>query len=122
MVITGHNIVPHHHHSGIGHSLPDCGQHDACEHSADHGDHAGECDVPATHCHAFNGLEYILNSQKQFDKESIASSVSACFISIIFTEEPLPREVYYSPARGAPPIFEGFMGESAGLRAPPHIS
>lgn len=119
MVITGHNIVPHHHHAGNGHSLPDCEQHNACKQS---GDHAGESDEPGRHCHAFNGLEFVLNSEKLLVKKTITASSSIYLIALICNTEPLPREVNYDCAGGAPPDFEGFLGESAGLRAPPATS
>ncbi len=125
MVITGHNIVPHHHHSGVLNSQSGCEQaitseqHDACDHSP-----AQECksEDSAEHCHAFNGLEFLVRFEKQIDKKLFTDISSVCLIALIFRDEPLPREVFFGFSAGPPPEFSGFLGESSGLRAPPAIS
>jgi len=143
MVIMGHNIVPHHHHQGLLNSHSGCEQlsvyeqqftceqqitykqqiayeqHDACDHSPDQ-----ECksEEPTEHCHAFNGLEYIVSLEKEFDKKPLTATASICLISHVFKDEPLPREVFFGCSGVPPPEFTGFLGESSGLRAPPVIS
>lgn len=119
MIITGHNILPHHHHTGSVKVDQECLDHSASEHS---GDHAGESHDPASHCHAFNGLDYVHNSKKEYDAKLIIASVNHSLLHFIFTDNSLPREVNFDCSGGAPPEFEGFLGESAGLRAPPVIS
>ena len=143
MVIMGHNIVPHHHHPGTlnSHSgceqqyayvqlnSPEqqnaceqentCEQENACDHSRNH---KCKSEEPAEHCHAFNGLEFVVSFEKQIDKEPLAETSSSFLISLIFKDDPLPREVYFGCSGVPPPEFTGFLGESSGLRAPPVIS
>lgn len=137
MVITGHNIVPHHHHPGALNSHSGCGQQNVCgqqnageqqnayeQHDArDHTpDHTCNTENPARHCHAFNGLEYLVALKNKVDKKTLTITGRIILISLIQTNEPLPREVFFSCSSGPPPEFKGFLGESSGLRAPPVIS
>lgn len=118
-VITGHNIVPHHHHNDDIHTHAGCENHDASEHS---GNHAGESGDPAQHCHAFNGLQYVYEFEKRVEIKPIAKSTSICLIPVIFRFKPLPRKVNHDWSGLPPPLLTGFLGESAGLRAPPSNS
>ena len=125
MVIMGHNIVPHHHHPGTLNSHSGCEQQNACEqeNTCDHStNHENKSEEPAEHCHAFNGLEFVVSFEKQIYKEPLAETASIFLISLIFKDEPLPRKVFFDCSGVPPPEFTGFLGESSGLRAPPVIS
>ena len=110
-----HNILPHHHH------MDDLPSQDGC-HQHDEGDHAGDADDPSGHCHAFNGVEYVL-SFEQYSSFQPAQMILGYFAVPVSLADESPSQDFPSHrARGPSADCPGFLGETSGLRAPPSIS
>ena len=114
LVNIGHNIIPHHHHLDNVLSHEDCQQHDANE-------HAGDADNPYNHCHAFNGLEYVLSFDQYSCLQPAHLILSICPVRISQADEPLSQEFSRHRAMGAAADCTGCLGKTSGLRAPPFI-
>ena len=110
----GHNIVPHHHH------IDSILSHQGChEHEGSYAFHTGD---PASHCHAFNGIEYFPAPEKQNINKSFKTAKNICLSSVIKLNQPFPHRKIYRPSRGSPPVCTYLLGSSTGLRAPPITS
>ncbi|MFO8001076.1 MAG: hypothetical protein R6U46_07525 [Marinilabilia sp.] len=53
LVIFGHEVIPHHHHTHSAYIHNYSAEHDACEHSEDGATPFDDC---SSHCHAFNDI------------------------------------------------------------------
>ena len=111
LVYVGHNIMPHHHHMDGVHAHAGCDRHDA-------GAHAGDADDPASHCHAFNGIEYVL-SVEHLNLHPAQVILRSCPDRPSRDDEPLLQEFTEHRNRGPANDCPGFLGETSGLRAPP---
>ena len=115
LVITGHNIIPHHHHLDDVHSHTGCHQHDADEHD-------GETEDPVTHCHGFNGIEYLPNLENQSGSQPVKWVLSICPVRFPQADTPPPQEFSKHHSRGPTRNFPGIPGKIPGLRAPPYMA
>ena len=108
----GHNIVPHHHH------LDNAYSHDGCEGHEPAGHHQ-ETDDPSTHCHAFNGFEYVLSFENSFKPDPLKNLAMDFMAPVLLGSEPDVEKVYSYTSVGPPIYSSGNFGSSPGLRAPP---
>jgi len=120
MVSIGHNIIPHHQHLDDILSHISCHHHESGLQAGVLHDHFGAKENPCQHCHAFNGLNYLIS----FDKDSWSNSIKIIagirneLISRI--DNQLPWKYFICLNRETVPYFSGFLIETSGLRAPPH--
>lgn len=150
LVILGHDMVPHHHHfdevhshftntSSTAESHPHGSHEDVHEDSHFHV-HCGEVQVdspvdqnrgckqenrsgdPAGHCHAFNGLEYIPGFEKRTSNPPEKTSQYPCPFDLPFLNGQDSDHYSCRYITGPPPLLNGYLGTSPGLRAPPCIS
>jgi hypothetical protein len=119
MVSIGHNIIPHHHH------LDDILSHTACHHheaelqTGELNDHFGAKENPCQHCHAFNGLNYLISFDKDTWSNSVKTIADNCLEVSSRIDDQLPGEYFIYLSREPIPYFSGFFIETSGLRAPP---
>ena len=111
----GHNIIPHHHHTDSILS------HQAC-HEHNEGNDAVHTGDPASHCHAFNGIEYYPAPEKQIISKPFKPVKNIYLSHLIQPNQPILHQKIYVPTRGSPPVFTYLLGSSTGLRAPPIAS
>jgi len=107
MVSIGHNIIPHHQHLDDILSHISCHHHESGLQAGVLHDHFGAKENPCQHCHAFNGLNYL-----------ISFGIRTELISRI--DNQLPWKYFICLNRETVPYFSGFLIETSGLRAPPH--
>jgi len=119
LVSIGHNIIPHHHHLDDILSHTACHHHDAQIYEGEINDHFGTKEDPCQHCHAFNGLNYLISFDKDTWSKSVKTLIGNCpeLISRIYDQ--LHGEYFICLSREPVPYFSGFFIETSGLRAPP---
>ena len=115
MANLGHNIVPHHHHFDSILTHQGCCDRDADKSAFHPGD-------PASHCHAFNGIDYYPAPEKQDFFKPFQTAKYICLSQVIELNQPTPHQEIYRSLRGSPPVFKYLLGSSTGLRAPPIAS
>jgi len=112
LVNLGHNIIPHHHHLDDLHSHTGCGQQEKDE-------HAGGFDDPTAHCHAFNGIEFVISSENTLNPEHQKLLSDKFPDRFTPCQKPLTCQAFRYREGGPAPYLAGSFGNSAGLRAPP---
>ena len=115
MVNLGHNIVPHHHHTDSILSHRDCRQQDEGKYAFHPGD-------PASHCHAFNGIEYYPAPETQSIIKPFKTVKDIFSYRTIQAEQPATYQKIYRPSGDSPLVLNYLLGSSTGLRAPPVVS
>jgi len=101
LVYIGHSIIPHIHQFN---SLP---SHEMCQ----------QCS--ANHCHAFNGLVYIVSVQ-EFSRHLSAMDLSLDLFKINASADAATFFVFLENRNGkSVNESSGFLGLYSGLRAPP---
>jgi hypothetical protein len=114
LVITSHNIIPHHHHLDHGISGYDCKDLQAC----DWHDTSGE---PIDHCHAFNGIKFIAGIKKWVPSSPDHPVLHGKFTPSAKPVMDLSRGCRIQAIDHPPEILFQAYPSSCGLRAPPPL-
>jgi hypothetical protein len=120
LVSIGHNIVPHHHHLDdiLAHAA--CHQQEAALKGGKLHDHFGDREDPCQHCHAFNGLNYLISFNKDTRPIPVKIMAGNCPQLTSRIDYLLPGKYLICPSGEPIPYFRGFLIETSGFRAPPH--
>ena len=118
LVILGHEVIPHHHHTHSAYIHHYSVGHDACDHSEDDPSPFDDC---STHCHAFNDITverqtFVNLSQPEFsidpdlflpvDLSSDFKDADESFGHVFFSDFSGPELLLLSvtPYRGPPEV------------------
>ncbi len=111
----GHNMVPHHHH------FDSILSHQGC-HEQDEGEYALHKGDPASHCHAYNGIEYFPAPEKPIFAKPVKLIKSIGLPQVVLLDRSATHQHRRRPSRDLSPFYPFLLGSSSGLRAPPPAS